>query len=90
MQELATFERLSIVITEEQLCQDGFGARPKFRVLIAEIDGEPAGYALFFDCYSSLQGYGIFLEDLFVRTRFRGKSVGRALLVHVARNNGRS
>jgi len=38
-----------------------------------------------FDCYSSLLGHGIFLEDLFVRPRFRGKGVGRALLAHVAR-----
>jgi len=85
IEDLATFERLSIVITEERLRQDGFGARPKFRVLIAEIDGRPAGYALFFDCYSSFQGHGIFLEDLFVRPQFRGKSVGRALLARVAR-----
>ena len=84
-EEFATFERLSSVISEEQLRQDGFGARPKFRVLIAEIDGLPAGYALFFDCYSSLRGHGIFLEDLFVRPAFRGKRVGRALLAHVAR-----
>jgi GNAT superfamily N-acetyltransferase len=85
IQEFATFERLSSLITEEQLRQDGFGAWPKFRVLIVEIDGSAAGYALFFDCYSSLQGRGIFLEDLFVRPQFRGKSVGRALLAHVAR-----
>ena len=85
IQEFATFERLSTVITDEQLRQDGFGPRPKFRVLIAETDGLPAGYALFFDCYSSLRGHGIFLEDLFVRSQFRGKSVGRALLAHVAR-----
>jgi len=85
VQELAAYERVSTVITEEQLRQDGFGARPKFRVLIAEIDGLPAGYALYFDCYSSLQGHGIFLEDLFVRPRFRGNGVGRALLAHVAR-----
>jgi GNAT superfamily N-acetyltransferase len=85
IEEFATFERHSIVITEERLRQDGFGARPKFRVLIAEIDGRPAGHALFFDCYSSFQGRGIFLEDLFVRPQFRGKSVGRALLAHVAR-----
>ena len=84
-EEFAEYERLSTVITEEQLHQDGFGVSPKFRVLIAEIDGLPAGYALFFDCYSSLLGSGIFLEDLFVRPRFRGKSVGRALLAHVAR-----
>jgi len=84
-EEFATFERFSSVISEEQLRQDGFGARPKFRVLIAEIDGLPVGYALFFDCYSSLRGHGIFLEDLFVRPGFRGKRVGQALLAHVAR-----
>jgi GNAT superfamily N-acetyltransferase len=85
IQEFATYERLSVVITEGQLRRDGFGTRPKFQILIAELDGLPAGYALFFDYYSSFQGPGIFLEDLFVRPRFRGKSVGRALLARVAR-----
>ena len=85
IQEFATFERLPVAIAEEQLRQDGFGAQPKFRILIAEYDGQPAGYALFFDCYSSFQGRGIFLEDLFVRQSLRGKNVGRALLAHVAR-----
>jgi GNAT superfamily N-acetyltransferase len=85
IEEFATYERLSVVITEEQLRQDGFGTRQRFQILIAEIDGQPAGYALFFDCYSSFQGPGIFLEDLFVRPQFRGKSVGRALLARVAR-----
>lgn len=83
--EFATYERLPAVITEEQLRQDGFGARPKFRVLIAESDGTAAGYALFFDYYSSFQGHGIFLEDIFIRPQFRGRRVGRALLAHVAR-----
>src|SRR5215471_1661207 len=86
-EEFAAYEHLSTVITEEQLRQDGFGSSPKFRILIAEVDGLPAGYALFFDCYSSLMGHGIFLEDLFVRQQFRGKSVGRALLARVARLN---
>ena len=85
IEEFATYERLPTTVAEEQLRQDGFGTRPKFRTLIAEIDGSPAGYALFFDCYSSLRGHGIFLEDLFVRSQFRGKSVGRALLARVAR-----
>ena|SRR5215469_11155213 len=84
-EELAEYEQLSTAVTEEQLCQDGFGAQRKFQVLIAEFDGSPAGYALFFDCYSSLWGLGSFLEDLFVRPQFRGKGVGRALLAHVAR-----
>jgi GNAT superfamily N-acetyltransferase len=85
IEELATYERLPTVVSEEQLRQDGFGIRPKFQILIAEIDGQPAGYALFFDYYSSLQGPGIFLEDLFVRPGFRGKSVGRVLLARLAR-----
>jgi len=84
-QEFAAYDRLPTVITEEQLRRDAFGAQPKFRVLIAETDGIPAGYALFFDCYSSLRGPAIFLEDLFVLAQFRGKGVGRALLGHVAR-----
>lgn len=84
-QEFAAHERLSTVITEQQLRQDAFGTRPKFRALIAEVDGQPVGYALFFDYYSSFRGPAIFLEDLFVLSQFRGKRVGRALLAHVAR-----
>jgi hypothetical protein len=44
-EEFAEYEQLSTAITEEQLRQDGFGARPKFQVLIAELDGSPAGSA---------------------------------------------
>jgi GNAT superfamily N-acetyltransferase len=85
IEEFARYERLPATITEEQLREDGFGTEPKFRILIAEIEGKAAGYALFFDYYSSFQGLGIFLEDLFVRPTFRGKNVGRALLARVAR-----
>jgi GNAT superfamily N-acetyltransferase len=84
IEEFAAYERLPCTIAEEQLRRDGFGTRPKFQILIAEIDGAPAGYALFFDYYSSFQGSGIFLEDLFVRPQFRGNKVGRALLARVS------
>jgi GNAT superfamily N-acetyltransferase len=84
IEEFARFEQLPTAITEGQLREDGCGAQPKFQILIAEIDSEAAGYALFFAYYSSFQGLGIFLEDLFVRPPFRGKNVGRALLAHVA------
>ena len=84
IEEFASFEQLPTAITEERLRKDGFGAQPKFQILIAEIDGDAAGYALFFEYYSSFQGLGMFLEDLFVRPRFRGKNVGRALLARVA------
>jgi GNAT superfamily N-acetyltransferase len=87
IRELAAFEREleSCVIEEADLARDGFGAAPRFRALIAEWDGHPAGYALFFGYYSTWAGRGLFLEDLFVREQFRGRGIGKALLASVAR-----
>jgi GNAT superfamily N-acetyltransferase len=87
IRELAEFEHEldQVTITEAELAQDGFGVNPKFRALIAEWDGQPAGYALFFGYYSTWAGPGLFLEDLFVRGPFRGKGIGKALLASVAR-----
>ena len=85
--EFAEYERQpgAVVIEEETLLRDGFGTQPKFRSLIAEWDGQPIGYALFFGFYSTYKGPGIFLEDLFVQETFRNRGVGRALLSQVAR-----
>ena len=88
IRELAEYERApnAVSCTERDLRRDGFGSNPKFRVIIAEWIGEPAGMAFFFYNYSTWRGRpGIFIEDLFVRTRFRGKGVGRALLAKLAR-----
>jgi GNAT superfamily N-acetyltransferase len=83
--EFAEFERLPIAATEAGLLRDGFSESPKFRVLMAEWDGQPAGYAFFFDYYSSFEGRpGLFLEDIYVRDQYRGKGIGRALLARVA------
>lgn len=85
--ELAEFERLEheTIVTEEDILRDGFGPHPKFRALIAEWDGQPAGYALFFEFYSTFQGRpGLFLEDIFVRPALRGKGIGTDLLARVA------
>jgi GNAT superfamily N-acetyltransferase len=86
IRELAEFEHeLELVVIEEaDLARDGFGANPKFRALIAEWDHQPAGYALFFGCYSTWAGRRLFLEDLFVREPFRGQGIGKALLAFVA------
>jgi GNAT superfamily N-acetyltransferase len=84
IRELAEFERLTMSTTEEIFLRDGFGPSPRFRALIAEWDGQLAGYALFFPFYSTFAGPGMFLEDLFVRAQFRGKNVGKALLAQVA------
>ena len=85
--ELATYEHLDheTIITEEDVLRDGFGAHPKFRALIAEWNGQPAGYALFFEFYSTFQGRaGLFLEDIFVRPELRKKGIGTELLARVA------
>jgi GNAT superfamily N-acetyltransferase len=85
--ELAEYERLSheVAITEEDLLRDGFGSRPRFRAIIAEWEGQVAGYALFFEVYSSFQGRpGLLLEDLFVRPKHRSKGIGKALLARLA------
>jgi GNAT superfamily N-acetyltransferase len=78
-------ERHLVMITEADLVRDGFGPEPKFRAVIAEWDGQAAGYALFFGFYSTWEGRpGLFLEDLFVRRAFRGEGIGEALLAKVA------
>jgi GNAT superfamily N-acetyltransferase len=88
IRELAEYERLrhEVVATEERLRDTLFGARPAAEVVIAEDAGEPLGFALFFHNYSTfLAQPGIYLEDLYVRPRARGRGVGRALLAHLAR-----
>lgn len=83
--EFADFERLPISANEAGLLRDGFSAWPKFRVLMAEWESQPAGYAFFFDYYSSFEGRpGLFLEDIYVRDQYRGKGIGKALLARVA------
>lgn len=97
IRELAEYERLAheVVATEEKIRETLFGARPYAEVIIAEADGDAAGFALFFHNYSTfLARPGIYLEDLYVRPELRGKGYGKALLAHLAaiareRNCGR-
>jgi len=85
---LAEYEKLSdqVVSTEAGITETLFGPRPAAESLIAEVDGVPAGFAIFFSNYSTfLARPGIYLEDLFVLPDFRRQGVGRALFGHVAR-----
>jgi GNAT superfamily N-acetyltransferase len=85
--ELADFENEpdQVLTTAADIAHDGFGEHPQFRALIAEWNGQPAGFAVFFSYYSTWRGAGLYLEDLFVRPDFRGRGIGKALLVGVAR-----
>ena len=87
IRELAEYERApsAVVCTEQDLRRDGFGPSPVFHVIVAEWNGEAAGMAFYFYNYSTWQGRsGIFIEDLFVRPRFRRKGIGRALMAKLA------
>jgi GNAT superfamily N-acetyltransferase len=88
IRDLAEYERdpQAAVVTEQDILRDGFGAQPKFYVVIAEWEGKPAGFAFYFYIYSTWQGRpGLFLEDLFVRPELRGHGIGKALLIYLAR-----
>lgn len=87
IQALAAYERLSgsCLADQDGLRQGLFGPRPYAEVLIAEEEGTPCGFALFFHNFSTfLAKPGLFLEDLFVSPHYRGRGHGRALLAHLA------
>ena len=85
---LAEYEKepKAVVATEEDLLRDGFWQEPRYFCLVAEWNGEVAGFAFYFHTYSTWLGkWGLYLEDLFVRPQMRGKGIGKALLVELAR-----
>jgi GNAT superfamily N-acetyltransferase len=87
IRDLARFEKLEheVAMTEELLAENLFGARRYAETLIAEDDGAPIGFALFFHTFSTfLARPGIYLEDLYVVPERRGHGVGRALLARLA------
>ena len=85
---LAEYERLTheCVATESLLRESLFGDRPSAEVVLAFAGDEPAGFALWFQSYSTfLAKPGLYLEDLFVYPQYRGRGLGRRLLQHLAR-----
>jgi GNAT superfamily N-acetyltransferase len=85
---LAEYEKLAhdVVTDEAEIAAALFGDHPRVFCDIAEWDGEPAGFALWFYNFSTFRGrHGIYLEDLFVKPVFRGKGIGKALLAHLAK-----
>ena len=87
IRELAEFEQLAheLEVTADSLREALFGKDAVARSLVARMDGEPAGYAVFYRTFSTFVGRaGMFLDDLYVRPAFRKQGIGRALLTRVA------
>jgi GNAT superfamily N-acetyltransferase len=87
IRELAAYEKApgAVVATEADLRRHGFGSERRFEALLALVDGEPAGFALFYPDFSTWRGRpGIFLEDLYVREWARGRGLGRRLMARLA------
>jgi GNAT superfamily N-acetyltransferase len=88
IRELAEYEKLldEVEATEAMIGAALFEANPRLFCEIAEWDGEPAGFAIWFVNFSTFSGRpGIYLEDLFVRPARRGHGIGKALLAHLAK-----
>ena len=88
VRELAEYEKLSheVEATEADIADALFGSDPRLFCAIAEWNGEPVGFAVWFLNFSTFSGrHGIYLEDLYVRPSHRGKGLGKALLVYLAK-----
>jgi len=88
IRKLADYERRldEVVASEVEIEEALFGPHPRTFCDIAEWNGEPVGFAIWFYNFSTFWGRnGIYLEDLFVEPGHRGKGIGKALLRHLAR-----
>jgi GNAT superfamily N-acetyltransferase len=81
IRELAVYERepKAVTLTLEELEEDGFGSNPIYGLFVAETDENIIGTALYSEKYSTWKGRSIYLEDIIVTERFRGKGIGKKL-----------
>ncbi len=84
--ELAAYEKMAHLVTAtEEILENSLFRQKVAKALIAEYDGVPIGYAIYFYNFSTFTGKaGIYLEDLYVKSEYRGKGYGKALLAEVA------
>ena len=89
VRELADYENLQseVAATPEALSAALFTREPRLFCELAEWDGQPAGFSVWFLNYSTFRGrHGLYVEDLFVRPQFRGHGIGKALMARLARH----
>ncbi|CAD0220584.1 GNAT family N-acetyltransferase [Chryseobacterium sp. JV274] len=82
IKELAEYEKAlhEVTVTLDEFIQDGFGVTPVWGAFVAEFEGEIVGISLYYDRYSTWKGRRLYLEDLVVTERLRGKQIGKMLL----------
>ncbi|SIS53971.1 L-amino acid N-acyltransferase YncA [Chryseobacterium ureilyticum] len=81
IKELAEYEKAlhEVTVTLDEFTADGFGASPVWGAFVAELNGEIVGISLYYDRYSTWKGRRLYLEDLVVTERMRGKKIGKLL-----------
>ncbi|MCE3076418.1 GNAT family N-acetyltransferase [Chryseobacterium gwangjuense] len=81
IKELADYEKAlhEVTLTLEQFIEDGFGNSPVWGAFVAEFEGRIVGISLYYDRYSTWKGRRLYLEDLVVTEKLRGKQIGKKL-----------
>lgn len=81
IKELADYEKAlhEVTLTLEEFIEDGFGGSPVWGAFVAEFEGEIVGISLYYDRFSTWKGRRLYLEDLVVTERLRGKQIGKNL-----------
>ncbi|WP_253297102.1 GNAT family N-acetyltransferase [Chryseobacterium sp. PCH239] len=83
IKELAEYEKAlhEVTVTLDDFIQDGFGTSPVWGAFVAEYEGEIVGISLYYDRYSTWKGRRLYLEDLVVTEKLRGKQIGKNYLM---------
>ena len=85
IRSMAEFEKLEVTATEELLRESLFGNRPVAHTLLALVDDRPVAYVVYFFTFSTMVGKrGLWLDDLYVNSEFRGKGIAKALMAYLA------
>ncbi|XP_017785872.1 PREDICTED: diamine acetyltransferase 2 [Nicrophorus vespilloides] len=87
IKELAVFENMAdqVKVTAKTLETDGFSENPVFTCYVAEVNNKIIGYTLYYICYSTWIGKSIFLEDLYVKDKYRKQGIGKKLILTIAK-----